>query len=88
MPSHVDGLGGNKPIAGRVDREPSNHEVHLLGQTEAIAADPQQIAGLDEVLELALERRHVFARNAKRARQLASRGRMMDVLANQTKKIF
>ena len=86
-PSGVEGLGGNEPIAGGVDREPADHEVHLFGQTEAIAADPQQIARRDEVLELAFERRHFFARNTKRACQFASRGRMMDVLANQTKKI-
>ena len=73
--------------AARIGGELPDDEIHLLGQTEPIAADLQQIAGGDKRLQLALEGGALLARYAKQLCQLARGGRVMDRLANALEQV-
>jgi hypothetical protein len=80
--SRVGNLRNDEPKAAGVDRQTTDDKIHLVGQPEPIAAHWQQIAGGHEGFELTLERGDLLPRDAKRARQLARRRRMVDVFAN------
>src|SRR5215831_13354333 len=56
-------LGCDEPVPGRVRLQPSDVEVHLLGQAEAMAADLNELAGCDERFDVSLERRALVARD-------------------------
>ena len=81
-------LGDDKAKAARIGGELPDDEIHLLGQTEPIAADLQQIARGDHALQLTLEAGALFARYAKQLYQLPRGGRVMDRLANALEQIL
>ncbi len=84
----VSVLRHDKAEAAGVGGQSPDDEIHLLGQSEAIAANLQQIARRDECLELSLEAGAFFARHAQYLHQLASGGRMMDRLTNAVEEIL
>jgi hypothetical protein len=84
-PESSSGTTNPKP-PGLVVSRPTN-QIHLLGQTESIATNLQELAGGRQVFELALERRPLLARDAQELNDLASGGRVMDRLANALKEI-
>ena len=50
-------LGNDEAVACRVRLQASDVKVHLLGQAESMPADLNQVAGCDQRLDVALERR-------------------------------
>ena len=64
-------LGRDESVAGRVRLQAADVQVHLLGQTEAVPANLNEIAGGDERLDVALERRAIVARNLQNLQELA-----------------
>src|SRR4029078_2196170 len=74
--------GRDEPVAGRMRLQPSNEQIHLLGQSEAVPADLYEIAGRDEVLDVALERGAVVATDFENLQELARTCGMVDPLAH------
>src|SRR5581483_12357675 len=75
-------LGGDEPVARRMRLQPADVEIHLLGQSEAVAADLNEVAGADERFDVALERRAVVARDFENLQELAHAGGMVNPLAH------
>ena len=71
-------LGDDESETAGIRGEPADDEVHLLGQAEAVAANLQQLAGVTERLQLALEGGALLARHAQDLRELAGGGGMMN----------
>ena len=80
--------GHDEAVAAGVRLEPADVEVHLLGQAEALAADLDEIAGGDERVEVALERRALVARHLEELKELADAGGMMHPLAHQRENLI
>ena len=53
------------------------------GQAESMTPDVNELAGCDERLDVALERRAIVARNLEELKQLAHAGRVMHPVAHE-----
>ena len=76
-------LRGDEAIARRVRLQAADVEVHLLGQTETLASNLNEIARSDERFDMPLERRAVVLRHFENLQQLAHAGGMMHPLAHE-----
>ena len=76
-------LRRHEPVARRVRLQAADVEVHLLGQTETIASNLNEVARGDERFDVPLERRAVVLRHFEYLQQLAHAGGMMHPLAHE-----
>ncbi len=63
--------------------QPADMEIHLLGEAEAMAANLDELAGLDQRVEMPLERRPFLAGHFEQLQELANAGGMVHPLAHQ-----
>ena len=75
-------LGPDEAEALGAHVDPSDHEVHAVGQAEVAAAGGDDGAGRDEVLEAAAERRPILPRDLEPLGELRQGGGMVDLLAD------
>ncbi len=75
-------IGNDKAEPTRVRRESSDHEVHLVRQSVAIAADLEEFTGSDERLQLSPESGAFVARYTQHPHQVPHSRGMMGMLAN------
>jgi hypothetical protein len=73
-------IGNDKPESARVCGQTAHDEIHLLGQPVTVAANLQQLAGLDECFQSPSETDALVARNAQHPHQIPRGGGMMHVL--------
>ncbi len=81
-------IGGHERVASGLQLQPAHDEIHLVGQTVALAAHFHQQALGDEALELAPEGGALLSRNRQELHQLARRGRVLGLLANRAEQLF
>ena len=83
------GLSGmTKPKPARMRLHAPDDQVHAVGQAEMVAARLNQVAGLDQPLQQALDRGPLLARNLQPLEQLPGRGRMLDLVADGGQELF
>ena len=80
-------LGHDESVTTRTRLQPTHDQIHLLGKSETVAADLQQHALADECLQLALEAAALLARHAKKLRELARVGGVMNLVANEIENV-
>ena len=85
MSPSIGRSGVDEAEAGRMAVELADDEVHAIGQAVAVALDLNQRPVVDEVAQVALERRALLARDSQDAQQLARRGRMRHAFAHAAK---
>ena len=66
----------------------ADDEIHAVGEAESVAADLDQVAGLDERLEMPPHRGTVLARDAQQLQQFLRRGRVLNALADLREQLF
>ena len=72
-----------EPVTRRVRLQAADVEIHLLGQTETLASNLNEISRSDERFDVPLERRAVVLRHFEYLQQLADAGGMMHPLAHE-----
>ena len=73
----------HEAVAGRMRLQPADEEVHLFRETEAMAADLNEIARSEQRFDMSLEGRPLVARDLQDLQELADPRRVMDSLAHQ-----
>ena len=81
-------LGDDEAVAAGMRLQTADVQVHLLGQTEAVSTNLNEIAGGDERFEMAFERRAIFAGNLENLKELAHAGRVMHPVAHQRENLI
>ena len=83
------GLSGiDEAEAARVGLDAPDHEVHAVGQAEMVAPRLNQVTGLDQLLEQALDGGPLLAGDLQPLEQLARRGRVLDLVADGGQELF
>ncbi len=67
--------------------EPTDDEIHLIGEAVAVAAHHHERTVGGQRLEMALQSGLLVARNVEHADQLSCGGRMVDLLADLAQKV-
>ena len=80
-------LRRHESVPRRVRLQPADVQIHLLGQTEALAANLDQLAGGDQGIDVPLEGRAFVARNLEQLEQLTDAGGMVHPLAHQRENV-
>src|SRR5262249_28108464 len=75
-------FGRDEAVSGRMGLQAADVQVHLLRQAEALAADLDQIAGVDERLDQSPESRALLTRHLENLQQLARAGGVVHPLAH------
>ena len=81
-------LGHDEAVAGRMRLQAADVEVHLFGQAEALPANLNEIAGGDERLDVALERRALVLGHLEQLQELAHGGGVVHPLAHQREDVI
>ena len=68
--------------------QPADDEVHAVGEAEAVAADLDQVAALDERLQVPPHGRAVLARDAEQLQQLFRSRGMLHAFADLGEQLF
>ena len=82
------GVGRDEPEPARVRLQAADHEVHAVGQAEAVAPNLDQVATLDEQLEVPPYRGTVLTRDAQQLQQLFGRGGVVHAVAELSEQLF
>ena len=82
------GVGRDEPEPARVRLQAADDEVHAVGEAEAVAPDLDQVAALDERLEVPPYRGAVLARDAQQLQQLFGRGGVVHAVAELSEQLF
>jgi hypothetical protein len=75
-------LGQDEPETAAVSLQAADVEVHLLRQPEAMTADLNQIAGLNERLDVTCEGFALIARNLEELQEFFDSSWMMHAIAH------
>ena len=81
-------IGHDESEPAGVGRDPSDDQVHSIGQAVAVAPRLDERAGAGELLEQPLERRALLSRYLQPLEQLPRRRRVLDFVANQLEQLF
>ena len=76
-------LWRDEPVPARMGLQSANKEIHLLWKSEAMSANLNELAGSDQGLDLALERRALVTRDLQDLKELAHAGRVVHTLTHQ-----
>ena len=82
----VSGVTNPKPARMRL--QAADDEVHPVGEAEPVAANLDQVAALDERLQVPAHGRAVLARDAQQLQQLLGGRGMLDALADLGEQLF
>ncbi len=81
-------IGHDESEPARVGGDAPDDQVHPVRQAVAVAPRLDQLALADQVLEQPFERRALLPRYLQPLQELARRGRVLDLVANQLQQLF
>ena len=81
-------IGNDESESTGIGREPTDDEVHLLGQAVSIATDLKKFTGGHQCLQSTPEAGALVAWHTQHPHQIADRRRMMHVLSNLAQEVF